>query len=68
MMRKSFAKKIKSLRKKTGLSQSKFAALVGVNLRSLQNWEIDRVAPENQNLLLLGMKHIIDEYLSKKKE
>lgn len=33
---------VRAIRRKSGLSQSQFAALIGVNLRTLQNWEQDR--------------------------
>ena len=36
---------IKEIRKSIGLSQSKFANYFGINVRALQNWEIDRVSP-----------------------
>jgi putative transcriptional regulator len=36
---------VKSIREKTGLSQSRFALLIGVSLRTLQNWEQGRRHP-----------------------
>lgn len=30
---------VQTIRRKSGLSQSQFATLIGVNLRTLQNWE-----------------------------
>lgn len=36
---------VKSIREKTGLSQSQFAFLIGVSLRTLQNWEQGRRRP-----------------------
>ena len=36
---------VKAIRKKTGLSQSQFALLIGVKLKTLQNWEQGRRCP-----------------------
>lgn len=36
---------VSSVREKTGLSQLKFAALLGVSVRTLQAWEQGRRAP-----------------------
>ncbi|MBQ3967431.1 MAG: helix-turn-helix domain-containing protein [Lachnospiraceae bacterium] len=41
----SFADRIKELRKKTGLSQSKFSAKFGIPVRTLQQWEQGISAP-----------------------
>ena len=46
-------KDIKRIREKLDLSQSEFAELVGVNLRTLQNWEIDRNGPTAAAVALL---------------
>ena len=40
-------KKLKALRKNTGLSQQAFADELGVHRRSYQNWEIDKSAVDN---------------------
>ncbi len=40
-----FAKKLKNWRYHEGMSQSQAAALLGVSVRSLQNWEIARTKP-----------------------
>ena len=47
---------VKSIREKTGLSQSKFAALLGVSIRTLQDWEQHRRAPSGaaRTLLLIA--------------
>ena len=36
---------VRAIRRKSGLSQSQFAVLIGVNLRTLQNWEQGRTRP-----------------------
>lgn len=33
---------VKAIRERTSLSQSEFAALIGVSVKTLQNWEQDR--------------------------
>jgi putative transcriptional regulator len=40
-------------RKKTGLSQSQFAALIGVSVRTLQGWEQGRKRPSGAARTLL---------------
>ena len=47
---------VRSIRKKTGLSQAKFAALLGVSVRTLQDWEQERRAPSGaaRTLLLIA--------------
>jgi putative transcriptional regulator len=42
-------------RKKTGLSQSQFAALMGVSVRSLQGWEQGRKQPSGAARTLLAV-------------
>lgn len=37
---------VKELRALTGLSQSKFAAYLGMNVRTLQDWESGRYKPK----------------------
>jgi putative transcriptional regulator len=44
---------VASIREKTGLSQSKFAALLGVSVRTLQDWEQGRRAPSGAARTLL---------------
>lgn len=41
------------IRKKLGLSQSRFAAIIGVSVRTLQNWEQGRRSPEGPAKALL---------------
>jgi putative transcriptional regulator len=45
-----------SVREKTGLSQARFAALLGVSVRTLQEWEQGRRAPSGaaRTLLLIA--------------
>ena len=46
-------------RKKTGLSQSQFAALLGVSIRTLQGWEQGRKQPSGaaRILITLAQRH-----------
>lgn len=48
---------IAEIRKKTGLSQSRFAALLGVSVRTLQDWEQNRRAPSGAARTLLRIAH-----------
>jgi putative transcriptional regulator len=50
---------VRSIREKTGLSQSKFASLLGVSVRTLQDWEQQRRAPcgAAKTLLLIADKN-----------
>jgi len=50
---------IRSIREKTGLSQAKFAALLGVSVRTLQDWEQGRRAPSGaaKTLLLIAYRN-----------
>ena len=45
-----------SIREKTGLSQERFATLLGVSIRTLQDWEQGRRAPSGaaRTLLLIA--------------
>jgi putative transcriptional regulator len=45
--------KPKVIRERLGLSQSRFAAIIGVSVRTLQNWEQGRREPEGPAKALL---------------
>lgn len=53
------APSVASVREKTGLSQSRFAELLGVSVRTLQEWEQGRRAPSGaaRTLLLIAAKN-----------
>lgn len=48
-----------SIRERTGLSQTRFAELLGVSVRTLQEWEQGRRAPSGaaRTLLLIAQKN-----------
>ncbi len=50
---------VTSIREKTGLSQTRFAQLLGVSVRTLQEWEQGRRAPSGaaRTLLLIAQKN-----------
>ena len=49
---------VKTIREKTGLSQARFALLMGVSIRTLQNWEQGRRKPQGPAISLLRIvKH-----------
>jgi putative transcriptional regulator len=50
---------VSSIREKTGLSQAVFARLLGVSVRTLQEWEQGRRAPSGaaRTLLLVAAKN-----------
>jgi len=50
-------------RRKTGLSQSQFAALIGVSVRTLQNWEQGRKQPSGAARTLLKVAELHPEVL-----
>jgi putative transcriptional regulator len=47
--------KVSAIREKTGLSQARFAAVLGVSVRTLQDWEQGRRAPSGAARTLLVM-------------
>lgn len=50
---------VAGIREKTGLSQSTFATLLGVSVRTLQDWEQGRRAPSGaaRTLLLVAQRN-----------
>ena len=50
---------VRDIRRKVGLSQSRFAALLGVSVRTLQDWEQDRRSPSGaaRTLLMIAEKN-----------
>src|SRR5437867_12529289 len=44
---------VRAIREKTSLSQSEFAHLIGVSVKTLQNWEQDRRRPTGPAATLL---------------
>ena len=50
---------VSSVREKTGLSQADFARLLGVSVRTLQEWEQGRRAPSGaaRTLLMIAAKN-----------
>jgi len=46
---------VKAIREGTGFSQSTFAALIGVNIRTLQNWEQGHRHPTGPARVLLRL-------------
>ena len=48
---------VKAIRERTGLSQSRFAELLGVSVRTLQDWEQGRRAPSGAARTLLLIAH-----------
>ena len=50
---------VSAIRERTGLSQAKFAMLLGVSVRTLQEWEQGRRAPSGaaRTLLMVAAKN-----------
>ena len=62
---------VATIREKTGLSQPKFAHLLGVSVRTLQEWEQGRRAPSGaaRTLLMIAAKNpqaLLDNFLVEK--
>ena len=51
--------RVAAIREKTGLSQARFAELLGVSVRTLQDWEQGRRAPSGaaRTLLVIAAKN-----------
>ena len=47
------ASQVRSIRERTSLSQPEFAELIGVSVKTLQNWEQDRRRPSGPAAALL---------------
>jgi len=56
---------VKAIRTKTGLSQSRFANLLGVSKRTLENWEQGRRHPTGPARALLKIVEADPEYALK---
>ena len=56
---------VKTIREKTGLSQNRFAMLIGVSKRTLENWEQGRRHPTGPAKALLRMVDADPEYALK---
>jgi putative transcriptional regulator len=50
---------VKSIRERYALSQSEFAALLGISVKTLQNWEQGRRSPHGAARVLL---HVADKH------
>ena len=48
---------VRDIRERTSLSQSEFAQLIGVSVKTLQNWEQDRRRPTGPAAALLSIIH-----------
>ena len=53
--------RIKDLRKKTGLSQSKFSAKFGIPVRTLQQWEQGISAPPEYLIRMMAYIMLLEE-------
>jgi transcriptional regulator with XRE-family HTH domain len=49
-----FGKRLQQLREQAGLSQSQLARVIGMPVKSLQNWEAERVEPRLGGLAKLA--------------
>ncbi|WP_026521302.1 helix-turn-helix domain-containing protein [Butyrivibrio sp. VCB2001] len=55
------SERIKELRKKTGLSQSKFSSKFGIPVRTLQQWEQGISAPPDYVVRMMGYIMLLEE-------
>ncbi len=53
MTRKQFTKKLKAWRDRKGFTQTEAAKHLGISVRTLQNWEIERNMPRGYGLVAL---------------
>ena len=53
--------RIKELRKKTGLSQSKFSAKFGIPVRTLQQWEQGISAPPDYLIRMMAYIMLLED-------
>lgn len=56
---------VKNIREDIGFSQSKFATLIGVSIRTLQNWEQGHRQPTGPAKVLLKLVHADPESVFK---
>lgn len=65
----TFAEKLKSLRRQSGMSQEKLAEKLGVSRQAITKWETDGGIPDIENIMAIsGLFNIsIDELLSNEK-
>ena len=62
------SERIKELRKKTGLSQSKFAAKFGIPVRTLQQWEQGISAPPEYLIRMIAYIMLLEERIDDNEE
>jgi putative transcriptional regulator len=59
------SKDIRALREKAGVSQRTFAAMLGVSIRTLQDWEQGRRVPTGPAMNLLRLYEAMPEAIAK---
>ena len=65
MNRDDIVMNVKDLRKKTGLSQSKFANLFNIPVRTIQQWEQGVRKPPDYVIFMMEKIIITDHYIEK---
>lgn len=65
----TFAEKLKSMRKQSGMSQEKLAEKIGVSRQAITKWENNTGIPDIENMLALSslFNVSVDELLSNEK-
>lgn len=65
----TFAEKLKSIRKQTGMSQEQLAEKLGVSRQAVTKWETDAGIPDIENIMAISALFdiSIDELLSNEK-